>query len=235
MLIVAAIILAIAVGILFYARNAASHLRALKDVPTVSCSEVESRASASSLVEVVGTAVPMGEVLTAPLSQQPCVWHRVSVEERYWQDNGSSARTEETRTLSDTSSSQVFGVQDSTGVVAVDANDASVDAARESHDEFERTGSNVSITIQNVTLGSQTIGVRTREWILEPGEELFVSGQASVGNQGPRLEKPAKGRLVVSTRSEEELTVSAQRKISLSYALSGVAALIAIALFVISF
>ncbi|MBU2072938.1 MAG: E3 ubiquitin ligase family protein [Actinobacteria bacterium] len=156
------------------------------------------------VVELSGEAHPgPGGRLTSPETGTPCVWHRHTVTRRYKKvtkdaEGKKSTSTAEETVTSETSSTP-FVLRDGTGEVLVEAS-GGVDGARKSLSEFRegRRGG-----------GRDTIGFEHEEWVLEPGTRLFVAGEVSDDGGVLTLRKPAKGDLVVTTRSEEQLLDSA--------------------------
>lgn len=236
MLIVGLILLVVAIGCFLLSKRSQKHLRTLQSVPTVPCSDVAQHAAAARLCEVEGSAIPGPEgLLVAPFSQRQCLWYRAEVRERFWQSNGNdNQRYEQTRTVSDDQSDQPFGVADQGGRVLIQPREASFDDVEESFDQFEPSNGPLSTSFGiGVGIGNNAPGFERREWIVTEGQHLFVSGQANRGSRGPEMIKPENGRLLVSTRTEEQLSASTARNgtiLTIIAAVAGVAGLVFLAL-----
>ena len=180
------------------------------------------------VVELSGEAHPgPAGRLTSPETGTPCVWHRHTVTRRYTQvtkdaEGKKSSSTAEETVTSETSSSP-FVLRDATGEVLVEAA-GGVDGARKSLSEFRegRRGG-----------ARDTIGFEHEEWVLEPGTRLFVTGEVSDAGGVLTIRKPAKGDLVVTTRSEDQLLESAAGSVRTSGIVMKVAAVAAVVLAVI--
>ena len=175
------------------------------------------------VVELSGEAHPgPAGRLTSPETGTPCVWHRHTVTRRYTQvtkdaEGKKSSSTAEETVTSETSSSP-FVLRDATGEVLVEAL-ADVDGGQ--FREGRRGGAR------------DTIGFEHEEWVLEPGTRLFVTGEVSDAGGVLTIRKPAKGDLVVTTRSEDQLLESAAGSVRTSGIVMKVAAVAAVVLAVI--
>jgi hypothetical protein len=99
--------------------------------------------------------------------------------------------------------------------VLVDPRDGRFDKPQQVADHFEQVGRGGGFTLSiggfDVTTGDDTIGYSREEWVVLPGDTLFVHGTLRTGADGVAIAKGASGQLVISTRSEEELQRSAGR------------------------
>lgn len=181
---------------------------------------------------VTGTSQPGPDgPLTASMSNVKCVWHRQVVRRRYvrTRTNGKGTRRQERRTevVSDVSSHLPFTLVDDTGAVLVVPERATVDRPERSHKEYRADASGASLSVLGVTLrlgsGDGTIGFETEEWVLRPGTQLFVLGEAGEGPGAVRIGKPASGRFLISTRSKAELTANTRRTQRISMVVAVVA------------
>ncbi|MBP2475578.1 hypothetical protein JOF53_004450 [Crossiella equi] len=168
--------------------------------------------------EVVGQAVPgpYGP-LRAEITGTECVWFRAQVRRRYRKvgrdHQGKRKETEATETVSDTTSSTVFGVQDATGVVLVQPQGARIDRPELTVERFERAEQAERGILATLLSSSRegTIGYEYTEWVLRPGAHLFVHGEVSDRTGQLAFGKPAQGPYVISTRSEEEVRATTSR------------------------
>ena len=148
-------------------------------------------------VEVEGeVAAGPGGLLRSETGGTDCVWHRQRTTRRY-RDSATDAQghrteTEKEEVAADDRTSAPFVLHDGTGEVLVHP-EVVVDAATKGR------------TVTRRGDGGSTLGWTVEEWVLTPGTRLFVSGEAR--ERGGRLEigAPEHGRMVLSTRSEEQL------------------------------
>lgn len=194
--------------------------------------------------EVVGQAQPGdGGTLTAPFSGATCVWHRSTVTEHYWDtewrgtgSNRRRQRVRKTRQVSDERSAHPFHIDDGSGRVGVHPQDAHVDAPQQVFDRFRNAGMDAggwNLSIGPITLGGgdRTIGWAYEEWVIWPGQRLYALGDAEALGGFVVLRRPPDGELVLSTRSEAELSSTTRRNMYLlgaGSALAGMAALVLI-------
>ena len=245
------LLLAVAAGLGVWHRMLTMRLRAMAGAETVSCADLaelrEAAAQAagqgafSHVCEVVG-AVQAGEhgPLTAEVSRAECVWHRHVVRRRYRQRTRTAdgTRTEtRTETVAELTSSQPFVVRDSSGAVLVDPAGARFDRVEQVVDRFERArgGGGLDVSVFGISLsgGDGTVGYEYEEWVLRPGQRVYVLGVASDRTGVLTMRKPAAGPYIVSTRSEEELVGSARTQRTLAVtgaALAAVAGLVLLGL-----
>ena len=145
--------------------------------------------------EVTGRAVPVGSPVVGPFSGVEAVWYRSLLEKEVKNDKGSSWRK-----VSEETSHSPFWIEDDTGRVLVRPDGASVDA----RDRRRSTHSGVPERYDSFTLMRQlaaseagamrwVAGVsgarhRSTEWLIKPGEEIFVLGDASLRDDVVALE-----------------------------------------------
>jgi hypothetical protein len=235
MWIVGIILLLLAAGAAFYARNRRGVARQSTATDTLTCDELTKLASGvgaevgggsfSQRVEIAGRTVPGADgPVEGPHSQTKAVWYRGQVTHRYWtmerrERDGKTQwdRVEHTETVSDLSSEIPFLVDDGSGAqVAVDPRGADVDEPEQTVDRFEPGtgpgtggGNGLLDSIFSAALRSGdrtgTIGFGYHEWVIRPGADVYVHGVASDATGRLGFAKPAKGRYMISTRSEEEI------------------------------
>ena len=154
--------------------------------------------------------------LKSQLTETTCAWFRHKVERKYTQRRGKRT-TEKTETLTSRRSDEPFYVEDVTGRVLVRPT-VNVDKANKVIDEFRepnrgdaRPGAaGVLPMLGSVILGasarSNTVGFRSREWVLEEGTRVYVLGEATDLDGEVVIGEPSGTKpLVISTRSEAEL------------------------------
>lgn len=245
-------------GALWYASSQRKKRGELAAAETFGCRDLASlhEATASEtgpgqfahVCEVVGAAQPAnGEPDKAPLSGQPAVWHRSKVTHKYWETrrerdpDGSGYRTrrvERSRVMSDEKSTQPFAIDDGTGRVLVDPNDAELDRVEQTVNQFEQdtsgqSGGSVSAFGFTVQLGSGSgsLGFQREEWVIRPGARLYVLGEASDRSGQLRMGKPTGGgRFLISTRSEEEIAAASEKGARIGTIVGGVSLAVGAAL-----
>jgi hypothetical protein len=233
MWIVGIILLLVAAGAAVYARSRQNVARQSTATDTLTCDELVKLATSvgeevgggsfSQRVEVAGKTVAGADgPVEGPHSQTKAVWYRGQVTHRYWtmerrETDGKTSwdRVEHTETVSDLTSEIPFLVDDATGAqVVVDPRGADVDEPEQTVDRFEpgtgnRSGGGFLDSILTSALRSGdrtgTIGFGYHEWVIRPGAQVYVHGVASDATGRVGFAKPAKGRYMISTRTEEEI------------------------------
>ena len=254
------ILLVVAAGAFFLARSQRARQRAFAGTERSGCGDLAQLAQSVSAevgagsfrqaCEIGGKAQPgPGGPLTAPISGQPCVWYRATVTHRSWRNvktgSGEHRRTErreENDVVSDEMSQAPLLVDDGSGQVLVDPRGADVDHPEVSFDRFEphtggeQGGTEISAFGITVRTGSDggTLGFHRREQIIRPGRVLYVLGEVRDASGTLELGKPSeKGRFVISSRTEEELTSSAGKTATIAQTVAAVAGVAGVALIVI--
>ena len=254
LLVTAAVAAILAVGLGLLARQAHAVRARLRLTETSSTATLTALAGAAAdatgarsyaeHVELSGVAdAGPGGLLTAELSGTPCVWHHHKVsrrwEERTRDRDGHHRTRTRTEVVTENRSREPFVLRDEHGEVLV-VPETAVDRPRKVHSEFrpatERDGTSITLGSLSVRLPSsrETLGYEYEEWVLTPGTPLFVQGEAT-DRQG-RLEvrdSPA-GPLLVSTRTEQELTSAHTRRALLCAAGSAVAGVAAVVCLVLA-
>nr|WP_281382013.1 GIDE domain-containing protein [Nocardiopsis mwathae] len=164
-------------------------------------------------------------MLTAPYSQTPCVWFRVEItHHHYREDRGPGDRLEVERLFA-LHSHEPFTLVDETGSVLCAPDWADVDDAEISIDEFiasEKPPSDILSPAQLAAVGegtdrkkctSTTVlgpaalipGCTYKEWVIRPGQELFVGGLIRRDDDGAVvIEGTEEEPVNISTHTEEE-------------------------------
>lgn len=241
MIIIGVILIALAGLLLFLRKRTQDKLLEIRYVKTSSVSEVlELQQSIAAEVgpggfkqqtELKGTA-QCETPLKAELSEEPCVYYSMSVEERYeerYTERDSQGNTQQrTRTGSSVVASNTqatrFQIDDGTGVLDVDSDGASIDA-RTVMDKYEPySGGGGSLNIGSFTLNfggtiggaRRVLGYHYRESIIAPGQQLYVLGEVDDSSGTPVMKRPSeKGKpFILSIKSEEEITRSSERSIN---------------------
>ncbi len=229
----------VALGVLFIflRKKAQDQLLEIKFVKTSTAAELAEMAA--SIKQELGTGgfrqqtevkgvIKCDQPLTGELSKQACVYYSMSVSERYeetyYERDAQGNQVRRTRTGSTTVASNSqrvpFHVQDDTGKVLVNPNDASIDAVKVIS-KYE-PGSRQTISFGsfrfNISGGSsdrRILGYEFEESIVPLDRRVYVLGEASDSSGELMVQKPEdkKKPFIVSLKSEEELTRSVEGKI----------------------
>lgn len=235
MIIAGVICLALSAVAFYFFVDARRTLQAAQKTETLTCGEIDELSKAateavgagsfSQACEVAGVAVGAESgPLTAPESGVDCVWHKTTLTEHYWDwerdSDGDRRRVRKERQLSSSTSEAVFLVDDGTGKIPVDPDGADIDGEEKVLDrmeDYDRGGgggggfASVMAGIgASLMGGDQTIGVQHQEWVIRTGARVYALGEVRDDRGRARLAKPAKGKMLISTRSEEEITGSAR-------------------------
>jgi hypothetical protein len=170
--------------------------------------------------------------LTSELSQKPCVYYAMSVEERYEEtyterDAQGNSQTR-TRTASAVVASNTrhtrFMLEDASGAVAVDPDGAQIDALKEVDRYESYSGVGGTLRAGNFTLelgglpgGSRRVlGYHYHESIIPIGQQLYTLGELNDSGGEPVLRRQSapKAPFIISIKSEEELTRGRQQSIT---------------------
>jgi hypothetical protein len=233
MLYIGIILLGVAGLLIYFRKRAEAQLLAIRFVKTSTVAEaLDLQRSVAEEIGPGGFAQQMeftgiarcDAPLTAELSQQPCVYYSMSVEERYEETYTERDAQGNTQTRTRTGSAVVasntqhtcFSLDDGTGNILIDPEGANIDA-RKVVDRYEpytggggvlRAG-NFSFQLGGI-LGSprRVLGYQYRESIIAPGQQLYTLGEVSdsSGEAVLRRQSDPKASFIISIKSEEELT-----------------------------
>jgi hypothetical protein len=200
------------VGLFLYGFKVRAMQRVIENTPTSTV-----RSLPLGFVEVAGTALPDGEALLSPLTNQPCVFYRYRIEEQR-----GSRNSRRWVTVAEDRSSEPFYLEDSTGRVLIVPMGADARLSRERVFSDRWPGAlpdHVARTLR--TIGEPTaswLGPRTlrcREAYIAPGDPLYVLGTAqenpSVAGAADNAARiyigshPDNPRYLISDRSEKAL------------------------------
>ena len=175
--------------------------------------------------EVVGAAHPRPEgLLIAELSKGECVWYSYEVHRKYETTehrDGDRRTVRRSERVAGRTSSEGYALVDGQGrTIGVDPNGTKPDGAEQSVSRFEPyEGGRDSIELfgfkipGSLTGNSRTIGYEYNEWVIRPGTRLYILGEVH-DKIGPLvISKPeGGGHFIISTRTEQELRVSRQKR-----------------------
>ncbi|APU17114.1 MULTISPECIES: GIDE domain-containing protein [Actinoalloteichus] len=223
-------LLLVAVIAFFGMSHARSELHAMIAADTLPVSELKMLRKASDDVggqgtfrkecEVVGVAEPLPTgPLSSELTSTECVWFRYRIEREYEhvtiQDNRRqvSKRTEQ---LAEHSSPQGYAIRDDAGeLILVEPGGLKPDKPEQTLNSYETArggggggeglGSALVRLVGSRAGSGGTIGHRYTEWVVRPGQRLYVLGEVNDRRGELSIAKPEKGHFIISTRSEDEL------------------------------
>lgn len=220
-------LLVLAICAFVYMKHTRDELHAMIGTETLSIPVLEQYRSASDemggtgafrkTAEVVGAAHPgPNGPLSAELSKTECVWYRYRIERHYetvvYRD-GRRHRRRHTERVADHTSGQGYAVIDEAGrTIGVDPDGTKPDSVEQTVDRFEPYHGGHSMSLFGIQLpvalgrGSQTIGYAYKEWLIRPGQRLYVLGEVH-DRHGPLVigEPMESGHFIISTRTEQEL------------------------------
>lgn len=180
----------------------------------------------NQLAEVKGV-VECAAPLTAELSEQPCVWYSMSVQERYeetYQERDAEGRTRTgtrtaTTTVANNTQAVPFLIRDETGIIAVQPNHAAIDG-RQIIDRHEPwSGNTDALSVGSFRLAQprrnhRVLGYQYTEEIIPVGAPVYIIGEATDREGTPVIGNPADTEqpFIISLRSEEEVTKGLESK-----------------------
>jgi E3 Ubiquitin ligase len=157
-----------------------------------------------------------GALLTSEISGTPCVWYRYEVKQRSRRttvDRKGRQKTKQvTKTVTKFRSQAPFLVRDATGAVAVRVREDGLldDAMERVVNKFEphtdkATGHASGAVTATSGSSEEILGYETTEWVLRPGVQLYVHGEADDKRGHLAFGKPNGGPFLVSTKTEDDL------------------------------
>lgn len=230
MIIIGILLVAAAVGGFFLMRHTRSQLHTMIGTETLSIPELEELRRASDevggrggfrkIAEVVGAAHPSPEgVLVAEVSKTECVWYRYKVERHYehveYRD-GKRHRSRRTEKVADFTSTRGYALIDEQGrTIGVDPGGTEPDGREQTVDRFEPHQGEVRFSLFGIDIRADdsTIGFDYKEWLIRPGQRMYILGEVH-DKIGPLvIAKPdGGGHFIVSARTEDELRRDRTRK-----------------------
>jgi len=228
------VLIAAGVAAFFFMQHTKRELHAMIGTETFTIPELEdqrkisddlgAKGSFRKSAEVVGAAhPPPSGARTSELSKTECVWYRYTVEREYEHTeyrDGKRHTRRRTEKLTDHQSNNGFAIIDEAGrTIGVDPGGERPDRPEQVVDRFEpHEGGRSSVELFGVRLpsfggGNRTIGYKYKEWVVRPGQRLYVHGEVH-DRKGPLIiGKPSEGGFfIISTRTEGELRKAHETK-----------------------
>lgn len=195
--------------------------------------------------EITGIVRPgPGGLVKAEMSSTQCVWTRHKITRKYWEterdSDGDEDRVDREQVMSHNRIAPLFAIEDATGQVLVNPGDNEPECAQKVFDKFvehDEQESHTELKIGSFSLTLPTLkddgtyGYQYEEWVLTPGQRMFVLGEASDATGSLVVSPPEKGgHFIMSDKDEQQLlreATSSQKAFNIGgivLAVAGVAA-----------
>jgi len=167
------------------------------------------------LVEVKGTIVPKeSELLESPWTRTACIYYRFKVEEKRHRTTGRNRTSSYWHKIIDDREYAKCAVDDGTGTIVVDLEEADLVLDRDAHatSGLFASGPPGIEEVLNERYGQSSRGLifnksmRYHETVLEPGDEIYVLGDVTVTGGGEWRITSRDHPLIVSDRGERGAT-----------------------------
>ncbi|MDT0304500.1 GIDE domain-containing protein [Streptomonospora wellingtoniae] len=236
---VALILVGVGGYLLWRALKARAHRRRLETTPNYPLGRLSEIETLPERAEVLAeTAAGPEGLLVSPYSQTECVWFRVEVVHHHYADE-TGDRLELTPVF-DLHSHQPFTLKDVTGSALCRPHWIEVEHADLVHDRFDEGAVPPTDALSPPHLGTDERGVCTagtkvagpaaltpgctfHEWVLRPGERVFVRASPHRKEGGVVLVGGEDDPMIVSTHNEQELIREDRSKEVLGYTVLPVA------------
>jgi hypothetical protein len=237
------ILIAIGIILFFVQKRQKDRAFSLKSARPTTVAELEQTAGAIAeeigsgswrdYIKLIGT-IRCDHPLTSELKREPCVHYKMTVRREYEEtvtkrdkDGKTTHKTQRSsETLSSNQQSIPFILEDATGHIEVNPHGSTIDSIKVL-DEFqdgERTGNRLtfgglSITVSPAKSGRRTLGYRYTEHILPLNRQVFILATVSDSAGNLVLQKPvnADKPFLISLKTDEELTTSAEKGAKIAY------------------
>ena len=238
-LIVGVILLIVAIALFFVQKSQANKAFSIQAAQSVTPGELKTMAQAIAddigggnwreYVKVWG-AIQCDRPLRSPLKAADCVFHQTTVtweyEETVTKTDSDGNRTTETEKSTETLSSErqsvPFWIQDETGMVQVEPDEANletIDVVNDFQPNQPRGGLlsygsfSLDVSPYSRHSGRQTLGYRYRESILPMDRKVLVVGMVSDHTGDLVIQKPLKSdkKFLISLKNDEALTQDAKQ------------------------
>ncbi|NES81622.1 MAG: hypothetical protein F6K10_09555 [Moorea sp. SIO2B7] len=220
--IIAFILLLIAVSLVFQRRDVLNEIRAIKMTKTSTVKELQDISySIKNELGIAGAFKEQVEIkgiihsnnpITAELSKRPCVYARTQVMEKYkktYYDDGERKTREGFNTLADNTLQINFYLEDGTGKIQVNPNEAEI--------ELIEVVNRYELNNNQSTQGSddkRILGYQYNEWILPLDMKVYVLGEISDSEGKLVIQKPLdnQSQFLITHKSEEQVLQEKQSK-----------------------
>ena len=239
LLVVGVILLVVAIALFFSQKSQANKAFSIQSAQSVTAGELKTMAQAIAddigggnwreYVKVWGT-IKCDRPLQSPLKSADCVFHKTKVtweyEETVTKTDSEGERTTETEKDSETLSSErqsvPFWIEDETGRVQVEPEDADLETINVVN-EFQPHqprggllsygGFSLDVSPYGRQSGRSTVGYRYKESILPVDRKVLVVGMVSDHTGELVIQKPLKAdqKFIISLKNDEALTQTAKQ------------------------
>jgi len=173
-------------GVFLFVKGVKSHVnkKDLENIPTVKANAV-----ATGIVELSGKAKPLSNDTISPIFGIPCAYCRTVLEKFYRTPHHSSWRVIKQSVME---TGAKFLLEDESGAILIDSKDSEMQISSPKEQEAERQAfSGKQKDYLEKVMGSlsetdtyysrlQTDSFRIREYIIEPGKQMYVFGTAKM-------------------------------------------------------
>ena len=198
-------------------RSVRRDVRAVREAAVLTTRDM--RQPGPELVAFTGQAE--SATVTSHLGQAPCVWFRYQVIEHYEVRRTSAIGARwypKTQVVVDNSAPPSITLRDEYGRAACDLRRADPDQPTGLDEVFRRKENPTSFGIQvpapkHDGKSSRTTGYELREWVIRPGQQLYVIGEITRrATSEPTIVKPhGGGRFLISGKSGGQVAEQAHR------------------------
>jgi len=175
--------------------------------------------------KLTGQAVALTETLAAPLSGKPCVHLRFLVEEKRTRSHAGHGASSSWHTIIDDSQHAPCGLEDETGLIAVDLRGAEIvlhPGKQTKSGTFNSAPEDLERMLKE-RYGKSSVGwifnktMRYTESLIEPGDVLFVAGTVEETPGSNACFTVGRSLLIISDRTEDETQSTYRRKAVFSW------------------
>ena len=201
--IIGGIVLLGGIGVVCLAYSKLKNFYLIKSTPTLPINRVY-----KGLAEVKGKAIEGDRQLISPISETPCVYYEVKVEELQREYNRRGRSHKSWKTLKQLESSEPIYLEDGTGRARVLIQGAEMVFNKDIKAESKLWSKNFPPVVENYL---QSIGlsgrgnIRLFEIFVKPGDRLYVLGSADRKGDQVNFEKQGSLPMVISDFPEEKL------------------------------
>lgn len=240
MLYLGLLLLAVAGVLVFLFLNEKKKLGLMQELETSAVGDLYQKKN--ELVELKGT-LECNETLTSELAQKPCAYYKSKVvresEETYYEKDSEGKSVKKTRKIRETVSENERKVpiwlKDSTGKVALSYENAELvtekvlskfdrDFGNEDQAKIKLGKLEIKFSTNDNSDRRRLLGYQLEEEILAINQPLYVLGEVKTDEGNLIITKPTenKGKLIISSKSEEELMREGQKNVKI-YLISSIA------------
>lgn len=233
------VLLLLAAGATYMTRRTNRRIESMESTETLTAQELRELHGAAAEAAgpgnfryqctVVGTARPhKSGALHSELKNEKCVWHSHKISRKYEEhrhdSEGRPQRRTSTSVISRFSSSTAFFVEDATGKLVVRPESHTVEGAEKVLDHFQpKDRSGWKNVAREMVSDSHTIGIKQEEWLVRPGQQFYVHGEAHDEGDGKlSIGAPVEGGVFVMAAKAKEAVLRSERNRLLGFGIATV-------------